>query len=471
MKQLSPDQVGQALRLAELIHRGLRTRPLALQEVKRSGVGRHLKLAEARMRAVLRSRGRVPLSERTVATEFGLTLYRLWADFPDLAAALELPKTAISQGKFARAVAPAEAAIVADDGEIWGFGKYEQLDAAWALSLLNYLKTLIFGKSNFRHTPVNINATGKKQVTVALAGDWGTGAWDDHGCICPAVKVAQRIQALNPDYSIHLGDVYYSGTGDEEHENLLDLWPRASRGTFTMNANHEMYSGADGLFQVLEEEGGTFSAQHGTSYFSIELDDWIILGLDSAYYADNALCQDGVLSDDDSDQIAFIQTLPLMKKRVIILTHHNALSLDGTKAQGLWTDVVTKLRKAPDFWYWGHLHNGVVYSNKAASGVTRTRCVGHGALPYGKASVLLQGDRPIQTVEYFSRTPLKEPAPGQENRVQNGFALLTFSPKGLTEQFFNQNGQVEWSKQWASRTRLRGRKKAGAKRRRIRSKR
>ena len=202
MIQLAPGQVREALRLAERIQRGLRDRPLARRNVQRSGVGQHLKLAETRVLQVLRTRGHPPAGSKNIATEFGLVLSRLWADFPDLAFSLYradlLPKTKI----------PGEALpgifsefrnleIVSEDGEIWGTGKYEQLDPGWALSLLNYLATLIFGKSHFRRTPAHIMATGKDRVTVALFGDWGTGVWDDEGCICPAAKISLKLQALN----------------------------------------------------------------------------------------------------------------------------------------------------------------------------------------------------------------------------------------------------------------------------------
>jgi hypothetical protein len=451
MNQLTPDQLSQALALAGKIQQGIRERPDAMQKLRRSRVGEHLELAEARLRQVYESRGRAPAGNLNIATEFGLALYRINNDFPNLARLLNraklLPKSKISRREFGEmSEFFRSSVIVSDEGEIWGFSKYEQLDAGWTLSLLNYFLTRIFGKSHFRHTPAHIPATGKKSVSLALVGDWGTGIWDDHGCICPSAMIALQLQSLNPDYAIHLGDVYYSGTTGEERENLEDVWFRDFGTNLALNSNHEMYSGAKGYFRVLEEKNGKFSSQQGTSYFCIELDDWIILGLDSAYYADNFLCQNGVLSDDDENQIKFIQSLPLSKKRLVVLTHHNGLSLDGKTQTKLWADVTKKIGVSPDFWYWGHLHNGVAYSSKAKSGTTKARCVGHGALPFGKASALLAGDEPIDTVVYFSH----EPSPDQQDRVQNGFALLSFSAAGMTEKFYNQSGKVEWSKTWTS---------------------
>jgi len=43
---------------------------------------------------------------------------------------------------------------------------------------------------------------GGEVVKLAIAGDWGTGTNE-------AYRVAAGISAFTPDYTIHLGDVYY----------------------------------------------------------------------------------------------------------------------------------------------------------------------------------------------------------------------------------------------------------------------
>ena len=74
------------------------------------------------------------------------------------------------------------------------------------------------------------------QVTLAIAGDWGTG-------IAPATTIGGYIARRNPDYTIHHGDVYYSGLPEEESSKLIELWPAGGRGSLTLNSNHEMYAG------------------------------------------------------------------------------------------------------------------------------------------------------------------------------------------------------------------------------------
>jgi len=103
-------------------------------------------------------------------------------------------------------------------------------------------------------------------LRVALASDWGTGT-------ASAYKVADEMTKSKPDVTIHLGDVYYSGTEDEYKTYFLapGCWPRGSlapakdgdaSGTYVLNANHEMYSGGQGFFakRRIAERGISFLA-------------------------------------------------------------------------------------------------------------------------------------------------------------------------------------------------------------------
>jgi hypothetical protein len=53
---------------------------------------------------------------------------------------------------------------------------------------------------------------------------------------------------------------------------------------------------------------------------------------------------------------------------VLVLTHHNGLLYDGKKKQTLWDQVCGALGKPPEVWYWGHIHNGIVYSSQSQAG-------------------------------------------------------------------------------------------------------
>jgi hypothetical protein len=131
-----------------------------------------------------------------------------------------------------------------------------------------------------------IRAAAHEQTRISIAGDWGTGTEE-------AFRVAEHISAFRPDYTIHLGDVYYVGDEQEVNENFLGIassdntpvqFPRGSIGTLTLPGNHEMYGGGAPYFQKVIPWG---SPQPGepqrASFFCLESDHWRILGLDTGY--------------------------------------------------------------------------------------------------------------------------------------------------------------------------------------------
>src|SRR5262249_43989315 len=154
-----------------------------------------------------------------------------------------------------------------------------------------------------------------------------------------------------------------------------------------------------------------------SSYFALYYQDWAILGLDSAFYSDSFLKMDGALQNpSDNTQVKWVQGLNLAGKKVIALTHHTALSIDGFPISGnqLYNDMYAALHNQdPDYWYWGHIHNGVVYNSSATMSSNRQtktlcRCAGHGALPFGNAYYWKNGTKynlgQSQYVAYYAST-------------------------------------------------------------------
>src|SRR5205814_9785959 len=86
---------------------------------------------------------------------------------------------------------------------------------------------------------------------------------------------------------VHLGDVYYSGWSWEVDQRFLKYWPvkndeADSISSWSLNGNHDMYSGGYGYFdRVLGDP--RFQRQQGASYFRLFNDNWQLLGLDTAY--------------------------------------------------------------------------------------------------------------------------------------------------------------------------------------------
>lgn len=330
--------------------------------------------------------------------------------------------------------------------DLVGASQFEELDPGWLKSLFN---RLVSDPIRFpTHVARNINpvVTIANQVGIALAGDWGTGDASSR-------NIAQRIADLAPDHTIHLGDVYYSGTHEEELGKFVGLFPPGKNQqapSFALNGNHEMYSGAQSYF--LDVLGNSqFRGQQGLSYFALTNDHWTIIGLDSAYHARDFLYQNGVL--DDEVQLKWLREVGAAAraagKRIIVLTHHQPIDLDldnqATKLLSpLWDQVTTALDGGPDYWYWGHVHAGIAYEPALSPQGTSVlgRCVGHGGVPYA----------PFPPVDQLNNGPVKvawvetEKAndPNEERRALNGFVLLTLDGAQITEEFRDENGNLRF---------------------------
>ncbi|MEZ4314786.1 MAG: hypothetical protein R3F14_42770 [Polyangiaceae bacterium] len=78
---------------------------------------------------------------------------------------------------------------------------------------------------------------------VALLGDWGTGLYGAPRC---ALSIKEAKPAF--DVVVHLGDIYYAGNPGEVRERFLAHWPEVPGAlSRAVNANHEMYSGGEGI--------------------------------------------------------------------------------------------------------------------------------------------------------------------------------------------------------------------------------
>lgn len=316
---------------------------------------------------------------------------------------------------------------VLKDGSLLGCRKWELLDLLWSESLIKWIENL------HHHAPFGITPMLMRMdsdVVLAIAGDWGTGSFDSHA---PAVAVANQMQLAQADFTIHLGDVYYAGTNTEENVDMAG-WPQGKHGSFTLNSNHEMYSGAHGYFDELSKR---FPMQQNTSYFALYNDDWLVFGLDSAYASDALnLYMDGVLNQE---QIGWMQGLMRdlkVPRKLMVFSHHPGFDIGGSNKTALYRQVCDALGREPDYWYWGHLHNGICY---AAQGGLHARCAGHGAIPYGDAREL---DGQPQVLWSERQRAGDEDYP---ERVLNGYVKVRLAGKDICEEFIGEDGTVRWT--------------------------
>lgn len=241
----------------------------------------------------------------------------------------------------------------------------------WALSFFRWWRKL--AKAPFRERPLAEAApiTIPDNTSLALFADWGVGPIYGAQAIRESIDEPRRIK--DPLYAaIHLGDIYYSGTEKEVAQNMLGNFPslRPDVKRLALNGNHEMYGGARGYYQALEE------FDQPQSYFALQNQSFTIIALDTAY-------DDFGLAGQQLEWLKLILNQAGAKRKIIFLSHHQPFSAfepsNSAKLAAILAPILESGRIAA--WYWGHEHRCVVYDRHPKWG-TAGRCIGHGGYPY-----------------------------------------------------------------------------------------
>ncbi len=326
------------------------------------------------------------------------------------------------------------------------------LEARFWRWLVEYLRTVFRRRAKFLEYDLTDPLAGidvmPDVVSVALAGDWGTGT-------ISAYRVRDEILARSPDITMHLGDVYYSGSQDEFDEYFLgaDDWPRGSLEpadeitalpSYALNGNHEMYSGGHAYFRAIRDHFG-----QEASFFCVENKHWRIVGLDTGYSAklipglellpfwvrfqaqNLEWLRRNVLSSSDT-------------RPILLLSHHQWFSAFETEYGRLGRE----LGNDPRFlmWFWGHEHRLAGYGafrTHPEGPLIRGRCIGHGGMP--TEDILLPVKRERNLVFSDQRVA------GSVDHTEvgyNGFALLEFDGPALVVSYIEETGRVLLREKW-----------------------
>jgi hypothetical protein len=277
------------------------------------------------------------------------------------------------------------------------------------------------------------------QARVALLGDWGTGLYG-------AVPCAETIQQDSGrfDLLMHLGDVYYSGTSEEVQERFLSLWPsRQDAINRSLNSNHEMYSGGRAYFEHTLPQ-----FQQESSYFALQNDNWLLVGLDVAYRD----------HDMDEEQVNWLEQVISVaeNRKVLLFSHHQLFSFFEAQGTKLAQKLGELLASGRIFaWYWGHEHRCVMYEPDPRYGGLLGRCVGHGSMPYTREAVKdIPVDREVEGVSW-RRFDTKNMVPGglvldgpnpyiegyEEKYGPHGYMTLEFEDQHLRERIHLPTGE------------------------------
>jgi hypothetical protein len=417
---------------AELFRKELkslgRSEHVSLVTPKDGDVKQKLELALARVKAIKESGGNVDADMVDLLTQAREQLDAPKVD-PEETYALNLVKSALRS--------PAAPTLLTAR-DVPGFAQYDHEDIRWAKALVEYA---IHRKAVFPVCPVQAEDSLVHPVAdtavIAMAGDWGT-----HDA--SSRNIGRAISALRPTHTIHLGDVYYAGTEDEERQFIRD-WPAGSAGTFALNSNHEMYSGGSAYFG-LALQSDKFDYQT-YSYFALTSSNWLFIALDSAYQAERhgPTPYDVGRVPANDPQVAWVKRLLASKvafdpsgarKRCCVLTHHQGLETSG-KESALYADVKSAMGGVPDLWYWGHIHGAAVYQPRLVDGRPfHGRLIGHGGIPF--VSDFQPAGDAAAGIEWAERSV------GNATGT-NGFAVLRLAGAKLSEEFYDERGALRYS--------------------------
>jgi len=333
------------------------------------------------------------------------------------------------------------AEITSGSGMFISFRKFELFDLKWLEVIKNYIEVHLGIKklSKFHTTPTYADYSSTSPVSINIVGDFGTGAWkDDNQPHCPAELIQMQMAENQGSVHIHLGDIYYSGTTKEAKNGFLKTWTPGKIASYNMNGNHDLYSGDSGYFEVTLKDDA-FKAQNNTSYYSFKVNNWLFLGLDTSYFSNVFFCSEGRITDPD--QIAFMkEKIAGHAGKIALITHHGPVSSTGNEKFDLWDDVVKIMGNSmPDLWYYGHIHNAMVFNSTVLGDVkTKFRCIGNGALPYGKGYEL---EAELgKKIAWLPNKPLSNPSQFQNKRLLNTYLNLTIDGDTISETIIYQDG-------------------------------
>jgi hypothetical protein len=246
-------------------------------------------------------------------------------------------------------------------------------------------------------TPLDADST----IRIALFSDFGTGEYQ-------SLYVAKALEKSAAHYSIHLGDVYYSGTRSEVQKHLESpLAPVCNRSrVYALNANHEMLSGGFGYFEYLERKrssGAAVEQEQEGSYFCLRSPRYQVVAVDTAYdYKTDGQLRDVLQQQWLTERLVEARNAdpPLV---TILLTQHEPFGL-GTRDRNVLFDQIEACARREgvwmiDFWFWGDEHYCALFKRKGATVPFVGSCIGNAGHPVDLRKVQAEAARKDPFVE------------------------------------------------------------------------
>jgi Calcineurin-like phosphoesterase len=324
-------------------------------------------------------------------------------------------------------------------------GSFTPEDPDWYVFIAQgVLERLAEGNAPFNQVPAEYDDMAE-DARLVIVGDWGTGlprardvATHMHEAIDTALASNRQVHVL------HLGDVYYSGLETEDRRRFLDLWPvsqeQAEAGvtSWSLNGNHDMYSGGFGYFGTLLQDP-RFKSQRSpdgrpASFFRLRSPFWDFVGLDTAWDTDvTSAGQVAVLQDPQGRYVADVAA---GSRKLVLFSHHQLVSFydKGDLGSTLTGELAPVLdRNRVTAWWWGHEHRAITY--EAADGVRYPRCLGNGGVP-----ILPDPDPPAGSTPSITWRSTRMVTEDGQVRARFGFAVLDLQPDRIEVAYVDDDG-------------------------------
>jgi predicted phosphodiesterase len=311
-------------------------------------------------------------------------------------------------------------------------------DPRWAECLTLYLEFKAAGGDVPYRANMDVVIDLGSKTKIAIIGDWGTGQ-------DVAINLLQQVKACSPDVVIHLGDVYYSGTQDEMEHNFFDICQTVlgpSLPVYSLCGNHDMYSGGDGYYWLVDKLG------QRASYFCLQNANWQFLAMDTGHNDHDPTTVDTNMTSLEPSEAAWhtnkIQNAG--NRKTVLISHHQLFSpfssvgsVDNVKHAWNPNLFATFKSLLPQVtcWFWGHEHTLAIYD--PYMGLQRGRCVGCSAVPVLMAEQSYEGADDLATCNNLPLPTWKAEAIARNNGTDynHAFAIMTLNGANATVDYYD----------------------------------
>jgi Calcineurin-like phosphoesterase len=341
--------------------------------------------------------------------------------------------------------------------------------------LYHYFKSRFGIKAKYRPYPIGETgiykltksaASANEYMSVAITSDWATDTKE-------SVDICRQIKRHEPDYTIHIGDIYFVGAPHEVKKNFVSRrspWVRGNTGSFALLGNHEMYARGEAFFEHLlptlgiKTINGNYDGQKA-GFFCLENDHWRILGLDTGYHSigipiieflpfcspDSRL--DKILVNWLKDTVRLGD--PNDKRGLVILSHHQFITAFNAESEysvpaNQIASIIGQDRKI--IWLWGHEHKLSLFEKAEIRDniFVYGRCIGHGGTPIEIES---RGFTKSSKKKGFSKLVMFDNRKEQEVEGTalgyNGYAVLKLKDNELKIEYYDRHIRL-FSEKWTS---------------------